>query len=196
METARLFVGLPLPGDCQDALVRLERELNPLAPVPCAWTRPGEWHLTLKFLGETPLERLPALRRALSGVAWRTFAFRAGGAGCFPPLGMPRVLWAGVEQGGPSCAALAMAVEKALEPLGYARGERNFSAHLTVARARGRAPLRAWEPLLGALARARWPACGMERMVLWRSYAAGGDGGGGRPPGLRHVSLWEGGAPG
>ncbi|GFK95251.1 RNA 2',3'-cyclic phosphodiesterase [Fundidesulfovibrio magnetotacticus] len=224
MDAARLFVGLPLPPVLRDGLAALRRVLEPLSPVPCAWTRPGEWHLTLKFLGDTPLERIPSLKAALEGVAWEAFTLRPGGAGTFPERGAPRVLWAGLALGGPECAALARAVKQALAPLGFAPEARAFAAHLTVARAKGAAPSAAWRPALEALEAARWEAVRMERMVLWRSYAAGrgavsvgpvrhgavggggtqgvvpgvgaGSAGGSRPPGPRHVPLWEGGAPG
>jgi 2'-5' RNA ligase len=55
------------------------------------------------------------------------------GLGFFPNERRPRVLWAGIEAGS-ELAALAAAVETALEPPGIPREQRTFAPHLTLAR--------------------------------------------------------------
>ncbi len=183
MAAWRCFVGLPLPEAYQDGLARA-RELGKGLRSRLSWTRPGNWHLTLKFLGDVDQTRLPEVVGALSGVSWEAFEMRAGGAGAFPPRNPrpgvrhrpPRVLWVGLEQGAGQCARLARAVDAALAPLGFEREKRAFAAHLTLARVkhpRGDD----WDGWLSRAAGLPWPAFTAGEMVLWRSeLSAGGPG--------------------
>ncbi|MBU1229805.1 MAG: RNA 2',3'-cyclic phosphodiesterase, partial [Proteobacteria bacterium] len=83
----RCFVGLPLPESWQAGLARVTVRLSAALASPVRWTRPGNWHLTLKFLGDVEEACVPDLVRALSAVAFAPFALRPGRAGFFPPLG-------------------------------------------------------------------------------------------------------------
>jgi 2'-5' RNA ligase len=209
-ENARLFVGLPLPESYQQGLAGLTRTLGPLVPGSCSWTKPGNWHLTLAFLGNAPLEIVPDLCAALSSVRWETFAFMAGGGGFFPSPECPRVFWVGAAEGGRHCRELAWAVKDSLAPFGVAQDARPFAAHLTLARIRSSRPGVDWNRPLGEVLKARWPQAVMDRFVLWRSYLGGALGGSqeegtpGSPgedvragqPGPRYLPLGEFGASG
>jgi 2'-5' RNA ligase len=129
----RLFVALDIPEDVRDSLAALTAKLRP-ACKDARWPRIEGLHVTLKFIGETPYENVARIRAALGSIPPRAaipIIFR--GLGFFPNERHPRVLWAGVEAG-PELAALAAGVEAALEPLAFAREERTFSPHLTLAR--------------------------------------------------------------
>ncbi len=137
----RLFVALELPASVRAALGALAARLRAASGNGVRWTDPNGIHLTLKFIGEIEAARLEAVRGALAGVRGAQpidAAFR--GIGWFPNVRHPRVFWAGVEAGaGP--AALAAELERALEPLGIAREEREFRPHLTLARIKSEAGL-------------------------------------------------------
>ncbi|MFP5221013.1 MAG: RNA 2',3'-cyclic phosphodiesterase [Acidobacteriota bacterium] len=205
-ESARLFVGLPLPESYQQGLAGLIRTLEPVVPGACSWTRPGNWHLTLAFLGDVPLSMVPDLNAALASVRWESFAFTAGGGGFFPSPECPRVFWVGAAEGGRPCRELAWTVKDALAPFGLARDARPFAAHLTLARIRSSRPGADWKRPLGEVLKAQWPQTVMDRFVLWRSYLGGirEEGTDGRPgeipragqPGPRYLPLGEFGAAG
>ena len=197
MELARLFVGLPLPEDYQRGLGELTASLKPVVPGSCSWTKPGNWHITLKFLGDVLMEAVPDICAALAGVPWKSFRFRAGGGGFFPTSERPRVMWVGTAEGGASCRDLAAALEAALQPLGFGADPRPFSTHLTVARIKSSRPGSDWKKTLGILLKTQWPEAVMDRFVLWRSYL-GGEGGQADAglPGPRYVPLGEYGASG
>lgn len=203
IQAARLFVGLPLPEAYQRGLARLTAALRPLVPGACSWTKPGNWHLTLAFLGDVPLERIPELGAALAGVTWDPFGFRAGGGGFFPSPECPRVLWVGAAEGGRPCRELAWAVKEALAPLGLGQEARPFAAHLTLARIRSSRPRADWKGTLDEVQKAQWPLTVMERFILWRSYlgearkaqaadsaGAAGSASGGQP-GPRYLPMGE-----
>lgn len=100
------------------------------------WVPPGQYHFTLKFLGEQPDERIAAARRALESAAGASARFDLvlRGVGTFPASGPPRVVWAGCGEGGEELARLAAAVEAAFEAEGFPPETRPFSPHLTLGR--------------------------------------------------------------
>jgi 2'-5' RNA ligase len=106
------------------------------------WTAISSIHLTLKFLGDTDPARQPAidavLREAAAGCA--SFTLNIDGAGCFPDLRKPRIVWAGAGGDLAALHALRDAVERTISPLGYPTEDRPFSPHLTLGRARQDAP--------------------------------------------------------
>lgn len=100
------------------------------------WTRPDQFHITLKFLGETPAEALEpvtaATREAVRG--WEAFTVSFQGVGAFPNWARPRILWAHVAAGQEALSRLAGHVEEALADLGVTREKRPFRAHVTLGR--------------------------------------------------------------
>jgi 2'-5' RNA ligase len=123
-----------------------------------SWSREHNLHLTLKFLGNVPVNELPqlsdAIARALRGV--KPFELTVAGCGVFPSSGRPNVLWIGVSEpsatpeppediaravqvaGGPtsSLRILQERIEDECSKLGFPREQRAFHPHLTIARLR------------------------------------------------------------
>ena len=129
----RLFVALDIPEDVRAAIGALVAKLRGVCR-NARWVRIEGAHITLKFIGEVPVEKAEDIKTALLAVPFPApikMSFR--GLGFFPNDRRPRVLWAGITAG-PELGALAAAVETALEPLGIAREQRAFSPHLTLAR--------------------------------------------------------------
>lgn len=136
-ELLRLFVAVDLPEVVRDALTRLQQELRGQDLSGLRWVRPEGTHLTLKFLGETPAERVPAIREALAaaqGVA--AFRLALGALGTFGNRRGPRVLWLDIGGEVQRLRELQIVVERALVEAGFAPEEREFSPHLTLARVR------------------------------------------------------------
>jgi len=183
----RLFLGLPLPESYQELLRDLRNAWKKELRSKLTWTRPGNWHITLKFLGDTDDALLPELKNALTQTVWQAYLLQGGGGGFFPPSKpgqplRPRVVWAGLRQGAAETTALASAVEAALTPLGIEAQARPFRPHLTLARVKFAAREDAvagdkganraaggWPGLLAALQAMDWPVCSMDTFVLWQS---------------------------
>lgn len=132
----RLFIAIDLPDSVRAALAREQARLRDV----CAgsrdirWTRPEGVHLTLKFLGAVDEPRLPEVIGALRTIApFDPFEVDVGGFGFFPNARRPRVFWVGLEAP-PALGELARRVEAAMVPLGFARENRPFQPHLTLAR--------------------------------------------------------------
>jgi RNA 2',3'-cyclic 3'-phosphodiesterase len=167
-EYLRLFVGLPLPPSYQEVLGRLQTKWRPLLRSRVSWTRVGNWHLTIQFLGNVPNPSVESVKAALGRVKFPAFFFRAGGGGFFPSLQRPRVAWIGITNGREQCIELAGAVASALKPLGFAPDRETLSPHLTIARIREdlRDP---WKTLKNDLETLDFPGCTIGRFILWKS---------------------------
>jgi 2'-5' RNA ligase len=134
----RLFIGLDLPTGVIGSLERLIETLRPAARIQ--WSPPANLHITTKFIGEWPETRLEELKSALSGLPARPpLAIHIREVGFFPNPRSPRVFWCGVEA--PGLDALAAATDRATSALGIPGENRPFSAHLTLARIKDRAPI-------------------------------------------------------
>jgi 2'-5' RNA ligase len=144
----RAFVALELGAAVRDAIGKLMASLRARTP-GARWVRPEGVHLTLRFLGDTPPERieelLPLLAAAASGC--EPVEARATGLGTFPGPGKPpRVLWLGIGLP-PSALSLQAACERAAVAVGFPREERPFRGHLTLARFRERVSRPALPPV-------------------------------------------------
>ncbi len=131
----RLFVAAELPAGHRASLAGVcERGRRG----GVRWVGAENVHLTLKFLGEVEEKLVPKIEEALAAVAAEAepFALSLTGCGCFPNARAPRVLWVGLGEGAAAAGTLAAAVDKALEPLAFAREKRPFKAHLTIGRAK------------------------------------------------------------
>ena len=133
----RCFLAIELPPAARAELEKLQRSLRVLDR-QIRWTRPGQIHLTLSFLGEVPDAEVPAICRAVADAAGGLPAFdlRLEGTGCFPPRGPVRVIWAGVRGDLPAlhhCQRTCLAV---LESCGYPPEDRPYHPHLTIGRVR------------------------------------------------------------
>jgi len=133
----RLFVAIELPGSVLSALTQLQHQLqrNP-AIARLRWVRPEGIHLTLKFLGETPADRQPAIEAAIAKAAsgQASFELGLGRLGSFGSKQSPRVLWVDLTGDAQRLAQLQTRVEAELASAGFLPEDRRFSPHLTLAR--------------------------------------------------------------
>jgi 2'-5' RNA ligase len=135
----RLFVAIDIPAEITDALRCFVDRLRPTAKI--GWSPVDNLHITTKFIGEWPEQRLDEMKRTLTSVPVNgAININVKGLGWFPNPRRPRVFWAGV-QGGEPLHALARAIDHEVVRLGAPIEERDYSPHLTLARIREAVPL-------------------------------------------------------
>lgn len=181
----RLFVAVPLPDDASGEIAALVERLR--VPVPASaprrgadrdvrWVRLDGLHLTLRFLGPTPEDRVAATTAAVGRAAEAAVPFDAvvAGGGAFPSPHRPRTLWLAVTEGAAAFAELARTVDAALVEAGWPSGDRPFRPHVTLARSDGiaRGPEVA-ALLIDEASRLRLPFR-VDRIVLFESITGGG----------------------
>jgi 2'-5' RNA ligase len=134
----RLFLAIPIDKQILSTLAGAVDKLRG-SRGPVRWVRPEGMHLTLKFLGDTNEDRVESLVQAVSGTCRNIMPFPISvtGAGAYPNLRRPRVLWAGVVESSGTLKRLVKQVEEEAEKLGWERERREFSPHITIGRVKG-----------------------------------------------------------
>ncbi|HUA64485.1 MAG TPA: RNA 2',3'-cyclic phosphodiesterase [Alphaproteobacteria bacterium] len=133
----RLFLAIPLPEDVRAGIRRWQVELQPLLPPRAVrWTKPEQFHLTLKFLGNVPVANTEALSEAVRAVcdAAPPMRLRAEGAGFFPVARSPRVLWVDIKSVDGLLMDFQRQLELAVGRFAEKQETKKFTAHVTVAR--------------------------------------------------------------
>lgn len=133
----RLFVGIGFPPE-----LKLRLSLLCSGVAGAKWVDPGNFHLTLRFIGEVGEDRAADVDAALARLRARPFALQLAGTGVFGDK--PRSLWVGVERSA-ELNALRDKIEQALIRTGLPPEPRKFAPHVTLARLRNPAPDRLGE---------------------------------------------------
>lgn len=167
----RLFVGVPLSIQTTESVARAAHAMKAAADVAGLrgrWVPPVNYHVTLKFLGWCRPEAVAAIRGAIDGaVGGGAFELSLQGAGAFPREDKGRVLWVGAgSEADKRLAALADAVDRAVEGLGFDRETRPFHPHVTVGRLRELADVR---PVVLAGAEQKHSPSAVNTVVLYES---------------------------
>ena len=136
MNTKRTFLAIQIPtGTEYPALVeKLKKNLTHEKFIN--YCRPENIHLTLKFLGSTPVDDIPAIIEACQKVAKKhqTFTMDFDRTGLFGSNRVPRVLWLGMNNQPKALFDLEEDLLDAFDALGYMRDRQNFVPHLTICR--------------------------------------------------------------
>src|SRR6266404_312162 len=135
----RLFIAIELPSNVRRTLIdRIDLVREAVPEARASWAGEENLHLTLKFLGDTEPTKVEGLSQAIQRCAnaVRPFEMNLESCGVFPPHGQPRVLWIGVEDPSGQLASLHRELEDECGRVGFAREQRPFRPHLTIARIR------------------------------------------------------------
>jgi 2'-5' RNA ligase len=137
-ERARAFFAVELPEAARDVAIEAIDALARGCDADVRWVPAENLHLTVKFLGDVEVERLPELARRVAAklVRERPFEVELAGLGAFPSARAARVLWLGIASGASELARLARKTDAAVARLGVPREHRPYRAHLTLGRLR------------------------------------------------------------
>ena len=162
----RLFIGLDLPAEVVRSLEELSGQLRPTARI--SWSPAANLHITTKFIGEWPEERLEELKSALAAVPSRpAIAVHVHKLGFFPNPHSPRVFWCGIEA--PGLDALAVDTDRATASLGIESEKRAFSPHLTLARIKEKINLQPLREKVASLPSLDFGRFDVQSFFLYRS---------------------------
>ncbi len=133
----RAFVGIPIAPSVRGSIEKLMKSLrNQVDGVK--WIDTQNLHVTLKFLGDVPMNELHRIIAAVEQGAASAEAFDLEFCGCgvFPDRTNPKTIWIGTTIGSEELTTAATAIENELFKLGYPKENRRFSPHLTIGRAK------------------------------------------------------------
>jgi 2'-5' RNA ligase len=129
-----------LSATVKGQLHQLQQQLYTLG-ADVKWVEPNNFHITIKFLGETNQHQVAAIKEALrqSVIGIKSFDLHISKLGAFPARGTPRVIWAGLAGNINSLKMLHRQVEHQLSTIGFEPEKRRFSPHLTLGRVKSNA---------------------------------------------------------
>jgi 2'-5' RNA ligase len=131
----RTFVAVELDQTIKETLSLLIQKLE-TGNRNVRWVKPQGMHLTLKFLGEVPEDKIPEIQSILSDISrnYARFQLTLKGTGFFPPAPkIPRVIWVGIENN-EVLQNIQARVENELHKIRFPKEKRKFQAHLTLGR--------------------------------------------------------------
>ena len=166
----RCFIAIELPEETLQKLAAIQQQLI-RSRSGVRWVKPGSIHLTLKFLGNILPAQVDDIAAA-AALAVREEApinLCAGGIGAFPSERKPRVIWVGLGGDIERLANIQAGLEKALEPLGFAREGRGFRPHLTLGRVRDRHRLQSLIEAMSTLELPEFNSFDANEIILYKS---------------------------
>ena len=131
----RTFICVELPKSVTALLAKVQDSLKGIG-AEVNWVKPSNIHLTLKFLGDLPEQKLAEICEAVERATHAAipFEFQVKGTGCFPANGNPRVLWVGIEPVPHPLQELQELIDSGLFAMGIPWETRTFNPHLTIGR--------------------------------------------------------------
>ncbi|WP_213951209.1 MULTISPECIES: RNA 2',3'-cyclic phosphodiesterase [Tepidanaerobacter] len=99
------------------------------------WVNPENLHITLAFLGEVAVERIPDVKKIVAEgtLNHHPFTIKLEGLGCFPDIRRPRVVWIGIKDE-PELLSVREDINKGLDAAGIFYDKKPFLPHLTIGR--------------------------------------------------------------
>ena len=135
MQSKRLFIAAEFPNDVIESVFQITKNEWPQQINGVKWVRKNQYHLTLKFLGDTPIDQIPAITQVCQQNTSNDLSFpmAISGFGVFPNQQKPTVLWAGIHNA-ENLIQFQKTIDKALNQLNIPLERRSYSPHLTLAR--------------------------------------------------------------
>ena len=131
----RAFLAIDLPGSLRPVLSRVQDELKK-SGTDVRWVPVGNVHITLKFFGQIPETQVEPIVEAAGRIAamQAPFYLKVTGAGAFPTVNNPRVVWLGLGGDLAVMGGFYRKLEEAFAALGFPPEGRAFAPHLTLGR--------------------------------------------------------------
>lgn len=145
-DTIRSFVAIELPESVKRGIAEIEKTLKTYDETDIVrWVEPELTHITLHFLGDVEVLRLPQLKAALSDAVQTLspFSTETDMLGAFPNVRSPSVLWVGVDSDTDAqFQQVKSVVSEAVASFGDAQDRHDFIPHITLGRVSRRASSR------------------------------------------------------
>lgn len=133
-ETIRTFIAIKVvPG--KNLLEFINQFRKSFIEEKIRWVDINNLHVTLRFLGETNKEQAVEIVNMLEDLPnlFQPFQFTLQNTGYFKRKNQPRVLYLSIEND-LVLKQLAEYIKRRIKPIGFEKGEKQFTPHLTIAR--------------------------------------------------------------
>ena len=166
----RLFIGIPIESSKSVQQVEVWKKDPQLNQNVLNWTTPGNWHITLFFLGSTEESAVAMLEQLIDESFREILAYQTElhGVGVFPNTNNPKVLWLGLEDLQPLMSAYSKLGEL-LHQNGFSFDQKPLKPHLTLARVKRADNPLAFQSLLAEFQDSVFDQVNMNKVVLFES---------------------------
>lgn len=147
-ESLRLFMALVPPHSIRTNMRSFQEEVKEqLGGVK--WVASRKLHITLKFLGDVPENKLSRVRDIARDVTedFQPMEVVFQSFGSFPERGTPSVFWAGCSES-EALKSLHEQFNERLTEVGVEKETRSFHPHVTLGRVKDRSSLGPWKNVL------------------------------------------------
>ncbi|MCG0276068.1 MAG: RNA 2',3'-cyclic phosphodiesterase [Thermosediminibacteraceae bacterium] len=133
MNSIRCFISIELDPVTRKSVSQFVDKLRFLRGIK--WVNAENYHITLAFMGELPVDKVPLVCDALNGISsrHRPFILNLRSSGFFPDTKNPKVFWIGIEKNN-ELYRLKEDIDKTLRALNIDFDPKPFSPHLTLGR--------------------------------------------------------------
>jgi len=132
----RSFIALDIQNEIKDSICEIQNRIKKTNAVKGSWVNKDNLHLTLKFLGDTQIQKIDSIKNCiqenLEGI--KKINCNLKGLGVFPNLQSGRILWIGIEKGNDIIIDLAEKLDNSLLKLHFTKEKRGFYSHITICR--------------------------------------------------------------
>ena len=166
----RSFLAIELPKPILRKIEEVEGDLRS-THADVRWVSPEKIHLTLKFFGNIEELRIDPIFKSIEEPIRDAlpFSVRVRGAGAFPSLKNPRVVWMGLADGKEMLISLQKQIEARLEKIGFEPEDRPFQPHLTLGRMKSSRGKEELSRRMEKYTEEEFGDCQVERVVLFKS---------------------------
>lgn len=145
--TIRSFIALELPEPVIEHLISVQLKLE-MSQGKINWEKKDKLHVTIKFLGDVTENNLVKISNLLEILVQRfnTFELSLDRLGYFKSNGIPRILWAGLNE---NCnlTKLAGEIDILCSEFGFEREKRKFKPHITLLRIKNEGIIKNLKPI-------------------------------------------------
>lgn len=166
----RLFVAVNIKPTSQLIFVYQKLQLK-LKGDKIKWVDPDNFHLTLKFIGETDedllLEIISEIENLLEN--FNRFKITLLGFGRFSTRKHTRVIWLGIDDPNNQLSIIANKLNRSLKPLGIKPEQKTFKAHLTVGRVKFIQNERVLSDFMNTYSNQKFQEISIDEIILYES---------------------------
>jgi RNA 2',3'-cyclic 3'-phosphodiesterase len=132
----RTFIALKIPEPVKKDISCFQNKLKSQFSKQIKWVEPENIHLTLKFIGEIKPEQIESINTVIQSCITniKPFPISFDGAGAFPNLQYPKILWIDLKDGREKIIQLMISLNEKLADIGFEFETRDLSPHLTIGR--------------------------------------------------------------
>ncbi len=131
----RLFIAIPIPQEIRNKISEQILTNPTFSRSRIRWVSEKNLHITLKFLGETSVNKIPLLKEAIQSTSVITdpFEITLSNSGALPNRQTPRVIWIGIHPL-EKLRKVQECLETNISSKGFPEENKKFHPHLTLGR--------------------------------------------------------------